>query len=104
MSLFVYLVNIYAHCPSASRTHTVEGSCVTHKESSAISKNYKIGFNSANIFQICILCLGTIVLLWRYFLNLCDHVRYVSYNTNLDIQIITNLFHIPVILFFRGDN
>ena len=39
--------------------------------------------NCCNIFQIFILGFGVITLLWLSYLELCNHVRYVTFNTNL---------------------
>ena len=47
------------------------------------SKTFNIEINECQILQIFILCSGAIILLWLLSLDLCNNVRYVTFNTNL---------------------
>ena len=46
-------------------------------------KKHKIEVNCYNILQIIILSFGSVILLCISFLHLCNHVSYVTFNTNL---------------------
>ena len=41
--------------------------------------------NCFNLFQISIVCLGLVTMFWVCFINLCSHVRYVKFNTDLNL-------------------
>ena len=47
------------------------------------SKTFNIEINECQILQIFILFSGAIILLWLLSLDLCNNVRYVTFNTNL---------------------
>ena len=46
-------------------------------------KTFNIEINECQILHIFILCSGAIILLWLLPLDLCNNVRYVTFNTNL---------------------
>ena len=48
-------------------------------------KKQKIEINCCNVYQIFILGFGVITLFWLSYLELCNHVRYVNFHTNLSI-------------------
>ena len=48
-------------------------------------KRFNIEINSINIPHIVILALGIFSLLWFFYLHLCNHVTYVTFNTNLNL-------------------
>ena len=48
-------------------------------------KRHNIELNSYNIFLIFIIGLGFVFLLWQSFLQLCNHVVYITFNTNLNL-------------------
>ena len=48
-----------------------------------VFKTFNIEINECQILQIFILCSGAIILLWLLPLDLCNNVRYVTFNTNL---------------------
>ena len=48
-------------------------------------ERHKIELRSHEILQIFIIGSGFIFLLWHAYLQLCNHVRYVKFNTNLNL-------------------
>ena len=58
----------------------------TYNEENLNLKQHKMVLNSYNIFQILILGFGSVALLWLSYLHLCNHVRYVTFNTNLNLH------------------
>ena len=55
---------------------------IFYNKGSFYSKNYQIDTNDGNIFQIFIFASGILSLLWLSLLPSCDHVKYISFNTN----------------------
>ena len=56
-----------------------------YSEEYVYSKNHQIEINIYNILQILTFVVGIFNLLWLFYLQLCNHVRYVSFDTNLSI-------------------
>ena len=48
-------------------------------------KKNKIEINGYNILQIFFLGFGSVTLFWLSYLHLCNHVRYVTFNTDLNL-------------------
>ena len=48
-------------------------------------KIFKTEINRYNIFQIFIFGIGLVSIFWLFLLHLCNHVRYVAFNTNLNL-------------------
>ena len=47
------------------------------------------------MFQISIVCLGLVIMFWVCFLNLCSHVRYVKFNTDLNLLYSAKMNSVP---------
>ena len=59
---------------------------IFYNKGSFYSKNYQIDTNDGNIFQIFIFASGILSLLWLSLLQLCDHVKHISFNTDLNTR------------------
>ena len=59
---------------------------IFYNKGSFYSKNYQIDTNDGNVFHIFIFASGILSLLWLSLLQLCDHVKYISFNTNLNTR------------------
>ena len=51
--------------------------------------------NCFNLFQISIVCLGLLTMFWVFSLNLCNHVRYVKFNTDLNLLYSVKMNSVP---------
>ena len=83
-SLFVY-INLCVPSPYPPLKQTLSKRNYFCNEENLYFEKCKIELNGYNIIQIHILCLGIFTLLWLSYLHLCNHVRYVSFNTNLNL-------------------
>ena len=54
-----------------------------YSEENRYPKKHQIEINIHNILQIFTLAFGSFISLWLSLLQLCNHVRYVSFDTNL---------------------
>ena len=65
--------------------HTFRTNIIKYKENLSISKNL-FEISGYNIFKIFILAFGLVTLLCIFFFNTCSQVRYVRFNTNLNLS------------------
>ena len=101
--LFIFMF-LYANCSyfSVSKcdcspfSSTITRQTLNHIKSFYNEENLnlemeKIEINCQNLFQICILCFGSVIMLWLYLLHLCNDVRYITYNLNIKKKSILKL-------------
>ena len=90
ISVIVYCSNVYSKislpspCPSSPIKQTFIRNINYICGVNFVTQKHTI-VNCFNIFQIFILFSGLISLLWLFFLHTCTQVRYVTFNTNLNL-------------------
>ena len=83
--LFVYLVNLYSIHPFHFPAPTPWRSGYLNKYN--VFNNIIIELHSPNFLHICIVGLGMITMLWLLWLHICNHVRFLSFATNLSLLV-----------------
>ena len=84
--IFIFSMFLYFQCypsPSPFLKQNFKCSKSLFNEDNPNLKKQKIEINCCNILQIFIFGFGLITLFWLFYLDLCNHVRYVRFNTNL---------------------
>ena len=71
--------------PSPSLTPTPMRPLDTRSDVYINISNNNVDLNYSVLFQICVLSLAIIIILWLSYLHYCNNVRYVCFTTNLNL-------------------
>ena len=83
--LIVYMFNVYSLHPFTITTPTPKRSLVFLNDFTNNLSNCKIEHDLSNTLQICVFSLGIITLSLIFYLHLFNQVRYVCFDTNLNL-------------------
>ena len=56
-----------------------------HNDENPFLRNHKIEINSYNILQFFVVGFGVLTFVWLFWLHLCNHICYVTFDTNLNL-------------------
>jgi len=78
--------------------HKIEINChrnyrsYSHNNENPFLRNHKIEISSYNILQFFVVGFGVVTFVWLFWLHLCNHVCYVTFDTNLNLYSKKKLF------------